>query len=295
MTCRRGATLIEAITALAIGGVLAATLVRTLDRSARLHTGTISLVEQVTQLSESAAILREMTSELSVPAGALYTWSATNISMAGAVGSSVACRQAASAIELVPDSLTSGQTLSFWNTSPQPGDSISWFDQGSAAGPADDSWHTIGVAAAARSAGNCQGTAFATPADAGQNGWTLQLSAAPSIPAGTPVRVTRPQRLALYRSATSHALGFSDWDPVRGAWHVIQPVTAPLNSPAAAAPGLALSLRDSTGRTSATPRQTSALAASFANQTAHTIRSDGRRRGQRTDSITAFVAFRNRR
>jgi hypothetical protein len=296
LRARTGTTLVEILAALTVAGILAGALTRAIDRAARLHLGTTTMVEQVAQLHESASIIRELTTQLSTGAGDLYTQSPSAITIAGAVGSAVACRQIGAILEVPPEPLISGQRLSFWNTSPQPGDSASWYDEGRFPGTTDDAWRSHEIINASWTPNGCQGTPFVDPRDAGQGGWRLELGGlVATVAPGVPLRMTRPQRIALYRSATSWAIGYAEWDPARGQWQVIQPVTGPLDAATGSPPGLLAIATDSLTAITTNPVDASTLRIDVRSTTAHALRIDGRARGRRAASASTRIAMRNRK
>jgi hypothetical protein len=289
---RDGTTLVEILAALAVAGILAATLVRALDRAGRLHAGTTALVEQTVQLHAATSIIRETTTELSTGSGDLQSVAPAAVIISGAVGSAIACAQSGSTLDLPPDRLASNQRLAFWNTSPQAGDSVAWYDEGANPGPSDDGWRRHEVLSATWLVGACQSTVFTSPADAGRGGWRLDLGGLGSpVPPGAILRLTRPQRLSVYRSATSWMLGYAEWDASRNQWHIVQPVAGPIDQPG---PAGFMALLDSLGAPTTTNGSSAALSIRIGSTTATPLRIDGRTRGPRVDSSAAAVTMRNR-
>jgi hypothetical protein len=82
--------------------------------------------------------------------------------------------------------------------------------------------------------------------------YSLELSEPPpAIPMGTPLRITRPARYSLYRSADGKwYLGRREWSPVQGRFETIQPVSGPYrayDSEAGQTSGLELRYFDRSG------------------------------------------------
>lgn len=287
---RSGTTLVELVAALAVTGVFAGALVRALDRAIRLHAGSTVLVEQQAQGTAAAAILRELLGDVT-PASQAFVSTDTSVVAQASVGSAVACAASPPFIEVPPELLASGRRLAFWNTSPQAGDSLWWYDEGSLGGVGDDRWLAALVTASSALTGPCAGTPYVDALrDAGRIGWRLTLAAGGPT-AGAPVRLTRPVRLALYRSTPDWMLGYTEWDPQRGAWHTIQPVAGALEPPSSLA-GLALLHHDSSGSVTSHAPPPAGLSIAVRARRRSAVRIDGRN-PLAADSVRTWLAFRN--
>jgi hypothetical protein len=183
--------------------------------------------------------------------GDLREASDSAVEVRAAVGASVACAVGAagggSAVELAPGEVAVG----WWRVSPRAGDVALVHDAGALAGAGDDVWHERAVTAAGAGAGVCASGPFAAggPASgpAGGARWRLALAAPPlpaTVGAGSPVRVVRRRRYALYQGGDgAWWLGMREWD-ADGAQGV-QPLAGPFASVAAG--GLRATVRDGAG------------------------------------------------
>jgi prepilin-type N-terminal cleavage/methylation domain-containing protein len=299
---RRGFALVELLAALVISAVLGAALLRLVDRSARFTRGVALMADQRAQLAVASFAVQDAMLGIAATDGDLRGGADSSVMYLANVGSAVACAVAGSAIELPPSLIASGATLAWWNTTPQPGDSLVILDDGVAAGAADDRWYRGQVAAIAPLPDACRYTPLLDSiADAGRTGW--RMTVAPTLPAtvaaGAPVRVLRPERFALYRSSGEWTLGWTEWNAGTSTWNVIQPVAGPLlpYAPAPATSGAAFTWRDSLGGALAaspavTPR---VLQLTLGALTRQAVRVDGVPAGMRRDSLMVRIPLRNAR
>lgn len=299
-----GFSLVELLAAIVVTSLLGAALFRLVDRSQRFARGIASMADQRAQLAVGAFALESELQGAAPAGGDLLSATDSAVAYLGRVGSAVACNVASSALDLAPASLASGVAITWWNTAPQPGDSILVLDEGASRSDTDDRWWHVALASVATLPNACQGSSYVDSiADAGKSGWRLTTaSALPlTVAPGTPVLVVRPQRFALYRSGSEWMLGWTEWNHASGTWHVIQPVAGPLLSYAAgAAPsGFALVWRDSLGAPMATGTPLPGAAVGgvslmLRGVTREAVRMDGVVAGLRSDSLRRHVVLRNR-
>jgi prepilin-type N-terminal cleavage/methylation domain-containing protein len=299
---RRGFALVELLAALVISAVLGAALLRLVDRSARFARGVALMADQRAQLAVATFAVEGALLGIAARDGDLRGGADSSVTYLANVGSAVACAVGAGGVDLPPSAIASGVTLSWWNTAPQPGDSLVILDEGAATGAADDRWYRGEISSIAALPDACRYTPLLDSiADAGRSGW--RVTAVPALPAtvvaGAPVRVLRPERFALYRSSGEWTLGWTEWNPSAGAWNVIQPVAGPLlpYAPAPSTSGIAFAWLDSLGGAvvpspSATPRL---LQLTLGALTRQAVRVDGVAAGVRRDSLTVGIPMRNAR
>lgn len=297
---RRGFTLVELLAALAVSALLGAALLRLVDRSARFTRGVALMADQRAQLAAATHAADGALPGIAATDGDLRGGADSSVTYLANVGSGVACAVGPTGIDLPPSTIASGATLTWWNTTPQPGDTLAILDDGSAMGAADDRWQRRVVIAIAGLVDACRYTPLLdSVADAGRSGWRLTVGAPLplTVVPGAPVRVLRPERLALYRSGGEWMLGWTEWNAAAGSWNVIQPVAGPL-LPYAAAPatsGITFTWRDSLGTAinpapTVTPRL---LQLTLGAITRQVVRIDGLRSGLRRDSLTVRIPMRN--
>lgn len=296
-----GFALVELLAAIVVTSLLGAALFRLVDRSQRFARGIASMADQRAQLAVAAFALDSELQGAAPADGDFLSASDSAVAYLGRVGSAVACNVASSALDLAPANLASGVSITWWNTAPQPADSVLVFDQGASPGDTDDRWWHVALASVVTLASACKGSPYVDSiADAGKNGWrlTTALPLPPTVASGAPVLVVRPQRFALYRSGSEWMLGWTEWNHVSGTWHVIQPVAGPLlpYAAGAAASGFSLAWRDSLGAPIAPAPGAVVGGVSFTLRgvTREAVRMDGVVAGLRRDSLQRLVALRNR-
>ncbi|MCC6931488.1 MAG: hypothetical protein IT359_21040 [Gemmatimonadaceae bacterium] len=295
-----GFALVELLAALVITLLLGAAVVRLLDRSNRFARGVATMADQRAQLAVAAFAVDGALAAVAPGDGDLVAGSDSSIHLQGTVGCAVACAVGAGSIDVADPHLSSGATLTWWNTAPQPGDSVAILDEGASPAGHDDAWYHGAITAIALRAAPCLHSPYLDSiADAATQGWRLTLS--PSLPAtvlpGSVVRVRRAERFALYRSAGEWMLGWTEWNHGAAAWNTIQPVAGPLLPYAApgATSGFSVRWVDSAGA-SVTPTPASTARGAYVALGATTrqqVRVDGVARGARRDSLTLRLVLRN--
>ena len=297
---RRGFALVELLAALIITLVLGAAVVRLLDRSQRFARGFATMADQRAQLPVAAFAVEGALAAIAPGDGDLVAGSDSSVHLHGTVGSAVACAIGAGTIDVADPQLASGATLTWWNTAPQPGDSVAILDEGSSLAADDDTWYHGALSAIATRAAPCLHTPYLDSIlDASSRGW--RLAVAQPLPAtilpGAVVRIQRPERFALYRSAGEWMLGWTEWNHAAAAWNTIQPVAGPLLPYAApgATSGFSIRWVDSTGAAVAPGAGGGARGAyvGFGGTTRELVRVDGVARPSRRDSLTLRLVLRN--
>jgi len=301
----RGVSLVELLVALALFGIVGAATLRSLDRQARFHSGMLAILESRAQHAAAHEAIAVELRGASTAGGDIGPLSDSSIVFRLPVGAGVACDMTSNTIDLAPDSVASGQVFARFRTSPQQGDTAWLFLEGNTDLPGDDRWEGFPVTAVAHAPGRCPGSALLDPAlDAGRPGWRLTIAGTPPVVAlssGAPVRLTRKARFALYRGGTGeHWLGFTEANPVTGAWIAIQPVSGPYvpyNASAPRSSGIALMGRDSSGTASlqAGPGLPMAITVATRTLTTRQVRMDGIARGRLADSLHSLITVRNAR
>ena len=301
----RGASLVELLVALVVFGIVGAATLRSLDRQARFHSGMLAILESRAQHAAAHEAIAIELRGASTASGDIGPLSDSSIVFRLAVGTGVACALTSSSIDLAPDSVSSGQAFARFRTAPQPGDTAWLFLEGNTDLAGDDRWEGFPVTAVAHAPGRCPGNALLDPVqDAGRPGWRLTIARTPpvvALSAGAPVRLTRKARFALYRGGTGEQwLGFTEANPVTGAWIAIQPVSGPYvpyNASAPRSSGIALMGRDSSGTASlqAGPGLPVAITLATRTLTTRQVRMDGIVRGRLLDSLHSLISLRNAR
>lgn len=299
---RRGVSLVELLVALVLFGLVATAVLAVLDRQSRLHEALTVLLETRVQHAATHETVAVLLRGASPPSSDVESVSDSALAWRLPMGGGVACLLAANRIVFSPDTISGGQVLARIPELPQAGDSAWLLDEGPTDATIDDAWRGVRIDAAYRSAGACAGTTLLGPSDAARSSWVLDVSgfvpASPGAGAGTPVRLTRRARLALYRSGSESWLGFAEWNAGTGSWNVIQPVSGPYRHYSAgpsSSSGVALAPLDSTGLAHwLDPRRPSSIA--FVTRTrSRPVGLTGRQRLPVDDSLHTVVSLRNAR
>jgi hypothetical protein len=235
----RGFTLAEVVVALGLGGVTIGAFAVVVARQERVHAELARQVRAQAQLREGVTALVADLHTVSPPAGDIPPGGArdSSIEFRAAVGTAVSCDVRDRAVLLA---------LASFVTSPQRGDTA-WAYAETFSGPV---WTPLAVESVGMvdaevplkcpfppEAGSIIGRRAAS-----RRLYSLVLAAAPvaRLPAGTPLRITRPVRYSLYRAPDGHwYLGRREWSAALGRFETVQPVSGPYR--AYAPPGQQLS------------------------------------------------------
>ena len=296
----RGFALVELLAALAITSLLGAALFRLVDRSQRFAQGIALMADERAQISVAQFAVEGELLGIAALDGDLLAGSDSAIAYLGNVGNALVCTRAAATVDFAAPILASGVTLTWWNTAPQPGDSVMLFDEGASPGASDDRWFHTAIAAIGTLPNACLHTAYTDSiADAGSIGWRLTASQPlpATIQAGAVARIARPARIALYRSSGEWMMGWTEWNAATASWNIIQPVAGPLLPYArpGMTSGLSFGWRDSLGAAvvpapGATARS---VELGIGAVTRRAVRVDGVAWGGRRDSVTKRIPLRN--
>ena len=300
---RRGTSLVELLVALLVTTVMASATFRLLDRTQRFVQGTALLAEQRGQLAGAALAVRASIESVASADSEFLAASDSAVAYHAPVGHAIVCAITTTSVDLAPYALASAVALTWWNTSPQPGDAIALFDDGATTGALDDQWMRAVVTGVSGLPNACQSTPFVDSlADAGKSGWRLTISRPipTTVRPGAPVRITRVERFALYRSSGEWMLGWTEWNSRAGSWNVIQPVAGPLlpYAPVGAPGGLQLTWLDSLGAVtpwSSGGRAIHSVILMLFAPTRQLLRMDGMRVGFHHDSLGVRIPLRNAR
>ena len=231
MLKRRGVALVEVLVALSMFGVFGALAVRAVVSAVRGTERAVLRTERDGQLAVALETGAQLLPALSATAGDAIRLSDTAAVWHATIAQGPVCAVAGS-VAIAADMRTDGLRLGSSMSSPQAGDLLHVFDDGATTLVADDGWSRHVVQSARWVRGGCGATPLLHPvADAAFGAWVFDVvPAVDSSKIGVPARVTRPARLALYRSATEWSLGYSEQGP-GGTWSTIQPVAGPLEPP----------------------------------------------------------------
>lgn len=213
---RRGVTLVELLVALSLGGLVLAVAVGSMLRQHRGVRWVEGLTGAELQLRPTLRLVAEELEPLDPAAGDLAAGQAsdTAIEIRAVIAASLTCDSSA-AVTLVPETGAS-PPLGGVARAIAAGDSV-WLYRDSLG------WRGYAVTAASRTT-----TACGVPTSAPGPAMRLALDAPADVPAGTPVRVTRPERWVVYRAGDGRwYLGVRDWSPAASRFLAVQPVAGP--------------------------------------------------------------------
>ena len=218
MLNRQGASLIELLVAVTLASIVLAVATSSVLRQQRTHDRIASIAASEVQLRTATTVLANQLSFVDAAAGDLTLGQArdTVLQFRATVGVGLACDRGTADLTLLPDT-TGGVSLGGFASQPRAGDSL-WF-------LADSTWTGTRVEAVVPASASC-------PAPFPVTGKTLRLTLGElndTIQAGSPLRVTRSTRYAIYRSGDgTWQLGFREWSESTGSFSSPQPVAGPL-------------------------------------------------------------------
>lgn len=245
-TPRRASTLLELLVALPIFAIIGAIGALVLLETHRLARNSDNAITGTRELRHATAVLAGDLRPLA--ATDIRAWSDTAIEFDATVGVGIVCeaRTPRNELHLLPTS-NADAARSSWNVAPQSGDAvIAWRSATGISADPIAMRSTLGNISTTR---NCNASpqllGSATPSARTQR-LTLRDTLPQSVMLGTPVRVARRTRLALYQASDGGwYLGRTSWSGT--GWDVVQPVAGPLQSPRNH--GLHIEMRDSLGIT----------------------------------------------
>ena len=256
----RGAVLIEALLGALLAAVVLAAALDIIVRATRASGEQAVRASARAQLEQAATVLAtDLRAVATAASGSdptdLRVVSDTAVEFDATIGGGIACATAvsgsSSTIDLasVPD-LSATPTLAWWAAPPRAGDVAVVYDNAGTPSATDDRWTVRTVRVVSEGTTYCRSGPFAAAAassaraDASRLRLTLDAPQLPAaIGAGTPVRIVRRRRYALYRSTEGWQLGVRDWDG--SAWETVQPIAGPFAAPADR--GLLLEAVDASG------------------------------------------------
>jgi len=214
---RPGTSLAELLVALALGGIVLTIAAGSMLRQQRGARWIEGLSGAELQLRPVMRFLTDELSDLDASAGDVAPGQASDSSLQlrTVVATSLTCDSTA-AVTLLPE----GAAVPALGSSARPpadGDSV-WLYLGAVYG-----WSVRRVAGVSRVT-----TACAVPTSARGPAFRLLLDAPADVPAGTPVRVTRWERWAVYRAGDGRwYAGIRDFSPTTSRFLAAQPVAGP--------------------------------------------------------------------
>jgi hypothetical protein len=301
-----GATLIELIVVLALGGAVCTLILSMVVRQQRFHTGVNAVVEGKRSSRDAIDLLaRELrpmatTSASMAPHGAdIYAMSDSAITFRAHLGSSVVCAVDADRMTVTLPGMIGpiNQRLTSLIVLPRAGDSLFIFDRGATPSRDDDAWHRFALAAAL-GGGFCPRRPVGLAADDAESAFGLLVTLTTPVPAtvdvGAPVRFFRPTTYSLYRTSIGDwALGISAC--AGGSCGVRQPLSGPYQPPTSGSGrGITLEYLDVSGAVTTAPGSVARIDI-VARTRSSTPLDMAHLRGTRyQDSLTTSVAIRNR-
>jgi len=286
---RKGVTLLELLVTMTVGGIALSIVTLLCVRQQRLVSDLAQASAVSAQLRDAGAILPIDIRALAPALGDIREARDTALEIRATIAGGVVCDTARAAIILAP---AVNDVVSFASvaTTIEPGDSA-WLIL-----PNDSSetWTPLRIDAV-RSGEARQCDARGPALEPGIHAPRIALVLDGAVSAewiGTPVRVTRPLRYSLYRSASSMWwLGERDWSPDDAQFNTIQPVAGPLLSPASR--GLRFEYFDSAGTELAVPVADPRAIASMRIELRAETKTAPRILA-RVDSLSLWVMLRNR-
>jgi type II secretory pathway pseudopilin PulG len=230
-----GFSLVEALVALVLCGVVATLLYGTLVGGQRQHRTHLASVAVSESNRAAMAILAAELRELSAGEGDILAMDSASITFKSMRAFAIQCVSPDTAARRI---VLDGAMITGLRPIDAPDDSVLLFAEGDPATRLDDGWLSAG-ATSATSGTEC-------PGGRPSIGVTLSgvtASRLADVQAGAPVRTFRPAQLLAYQDAGRNWwLGQRLFQPSSGSWSIVQPVLGPLSGP-----GLALTYLNGAG------------------------------------------------
>jgi hypothetical protein len=301
-----GATLIELIVVLALGGAICALMLSMVVRQQRFHTGVSAIVEGKRSTRDAVELLsRELrpvatsTAALAPHGPDIYAMSDSAITFRAHLGSSVVCAVDANRTTITLPAVNGppAMRLTTFVVLPRPGDSLFVFDRGTTSSRDDDAWYRFTIAAWL-AGGFCPFRPLGLSSSDAESALALSMAVTPPLPGsidvGAPIRFFRPTTYSLYRTSIGDwALGISTC--AGGTCGVRQPVSGPYQPPTSgSSKGIALEFLDASGTPTMTPSAVARIDV-VARTRSSTPLDIAHIRGTRyVDSLATSIAIRNR-
>ena len=301
-----GATLIELVVVLALGGAVCAMMLSMVVRQQRFHIGANTIVEGKRSTRDAIELLARELRPIATSAAALaphgpdiYAMSDSDITFRAHLGSSVICAVEADRTTITLPAMTGSinERLTSFIALPRAGDSLFIFDRGTTHSPDDDTWQRFALAANL-AGGFCPRRPIGlAPNDVESTvavGVALGTPVPITIAVGAPVRFFRPTTYSLYRTSVGDwALGISAC--AGGSCALRQPVSGPYEAPSSGtAKGIVLEYLDDAGAPTTNPGAVARIDV-VARTRSSTPLDIAHIRGTRYhDSLATSIAIRNR-
>lgn len=217
MLKRKASTLVEMLVALTLAAIILAAATSSVLRQQHTHERIAIVSGSDMQIRGGSAVLANQLSYIDAAAGDLSAGALrdTAIQFRATVAVALACQRSAGVVTLLPDQ-DGAVPFSGYASLPRAGDSL-WF-------LGDSVWRGARVTAVAEVVASC-------PAPFAVVGPALELTlngSSDTIPAASPMRVTRQSRYSFYRSGDgTWQLGFREWSNASNSFSGPQPVAGP--------------------------------------------------------------------
>jgi len=243
---RAGVTLAELLVAISLTGIVLALVSALAFRQQRFYAGAFARLALAGELRETAALLPVELRGIATSAGDIRGGEArdTSLEFRATIASAIVCDVIGGRVVLPPPA-PAGTTFAALLATPQANDTA-WVLM---TVDTTEVWQPRRITAVtSMSGGSCTGGA---PPVSGGSLTSPRVALGldtldPTIRAGVPLRITRPERYSVYRASDgAWYLGQRDWNPTTMRFNTIQPVTGAFLAPASG--GLRFRYADSSG------------------------------------------------
>ena len=251
MQLRRAFTLVELLVSLAVAGVAAAFIIRTLLAQQRFYTSASAVLGARAQIRDAADVLATDIRNASAADPPFVLMSDSAVEMFTTIAASIVCTVPSGATAgLPPRSLSSGMTLTSLLALPDTGDLavIYTYPPGR---PDSGRWDQLNISsfAATSTMTACPAsTGFTGAGDVAESAYRVTFASLPPNPIvpGNPIRFLRRGRYSLYRSSDSRwYLGYRRCNA--SGCSAVQPASGPYDPYASQSSGLEFRYFDSRG------------------------------------------------
>jgi prepilin-type N-terminal cleavage/methylation domain-containing protein len=216
MLSRPGVTLVELMVALVLAAIVLGAATASSLRQQRAHATIIAATDADAQIRAATMVLAGQLEQLDPAVGDLVQGEAedTAVQVRAPVAHSIACQREVGAATLVPY-MAGSVALGGIVAPPKTGDTLWWRP--------DSTWRSSRIVGTNAVSATCANGLGAGPSH------QMVLTGADTIDAGTPLRVTRQTRYAIYRASDgTYQLGVREWNDSTHRFPAPQPVAGPL-------------------------------------------------------------------
>jgi len=292
---RSGFSLVELIVILALSTIVMGGLTSVLVRQQRFYRGTADLIETRSQIRQAAGIIPSDLRGVSTIGGDILEISDTSMIFWATIGQGVTCVGAPGtySLSIPPLVLSNNNTLSSFTMTPNAGDTVWVYENGTTDAASDDHWTAYGITGPpTTSTLQCASLVAGPDLISDRYSFPLLQPLGLDVQVGNPVRFVRRTRYSLFRAADGGwYLGYCS-PACTGA---PQPIAGPFLPAGGGTSGVSFTFQDAAGAVTAIPANVAQVSIVVRGRTQGIVDMGGYKNTQVGDSLRFSVAIRNRK